>query len=181
MKHLFRKAVPDRITWNEHGIVTINDNVVKDSNIAGLINDAMHERKTVKAVGRNQFAQLLRWTVLNILSALVRNKRLLQGVTVNNTVKLRPRATSMIFILKAWVPHRLYREHEEGEKRNITRIRRGKFVDFFSWKTDTPVSLQTGKKLVTRNLKKTKIMTFEKLYYDPSHYASYLAVDNSHR
>ena len=75
----------------------------------------MHERKTMKAASRNQFAQLLR--VLNISSALVRNKKLLfmHGVAVNN-VKLRSRASSMPFISKARVPHRLYREHEEGEK-----------------------------------------------------------------
>jgi len=30
--------------------------VVKDSNIADLINDAMREKKTVKAAGKNQFA-----------------------------------------------------------------------------------------------------------------------------
>jgi len=77
IKHLLRKAhvcfsVPDRLGWDEHGIVTIDGNVVKDSNITDLIIDAMRERKTVKAVRRNQFARLLR--VLNIPSALVRNK-----------------------------------------------------------------------------------------------------------
>jgi len=89
--------------------------VVKDSNIADLINDAMRERKIVKAASRNQFALLLR--VLNISSALVRNKRLLSthSVAINN-VKL-PRTTSMPFISKARVSSRLYREHEEGEKR----------------------------------------------------------------
>ena len=45
MKHLFRKAVPDRISWDEHGIMTIDGNVVKDLNITDLINDAMRERK----------------------------------------------------------------------------------------------------------------------------------------
>ena len=66
--------------------MTIDDNI-KDSNITDLINDAMREKKTVKAVGRNQFAKLFR--VLNIPSALMRNKRLLSthGVTVNS-VKL---------------------------------------------------------------------------------------------
>jgi len=44
--------------------MTIDGNVVKDLNIADLINDSMRERKTVKAAGRNQFARLLR--VLNI-------------------------------------------------------------------------------------------------------------------
>ena len=58
MKYLFRKAVPiyiyiyriidrniDRISWDEHGIMTIDGNVVKDLNIIDLINDAMRERK----------------------------------------------------------------------------------------------------------------------------------------
>ena len=50
MKLLFQKAVPDRISWDEHGIVTIDGNVVKDSNIS-VINDAIRERKTVKIMG----------------------------------------------------------------------------------------------------------------------------------
>ena len=33
IKHLVRKAVTDRISWNEHGIMTIDNNVVKDLNI----------------------------------------------------------------------------------------------------------------------------------------------------
>jgi len=75
MKHLLDKASPTRISWNDDGIVTIDGNVVKDSNIADLINDAMRERKAAKAAGRTQFARLLR--VLNIPSVLVENKELL--------------------------------------------------------------------------------------------------------
>jgi len=60
MKYLHDKAVPTRISWNDDGIVTIDGNVVKDSNIADLINDAMRERKTTRAAGRAQFARLLR-------------------------------------------------------------------------------------------------------------------------
>ena len=71
MKHLFRKAVPDRISWDEHRIVTATS---WKSNIADLIN-AMREKKTVKAAGKNQFTRLLH--VLNISSALMKNKRLL--------------------------------------------------------------------------------------------------------
>ena len=41
MKHLLDTAVPDRINWNEDGVVTINSNVVKNSNIVELINDVM--------------------------------------------------------------------------------------------------------------------------------------------
>ena len=128
----------------------IDGSVVKDSNFADLINDAMRERKTVKAVGRNQFARSLR--MLNIPSALVRNKRLLStyDVTVNN-VKLRSRTSSTLFISK--VPRLLYREHEEGEKhKNYEQeIDEESLLIFFSYifrirKTNTSVSsLQTGK------------------------------------
>ena len=78
--------------------MTIDGNVIKDSNIADLINDAMRERKTVKAVGRINFTII----PLNISSALVKNKRLLSihDVAVNN-VKLRLRASFTPFILKA--------------------------------------------------------------------------------
>lgn len=76
MRHLLDKAVPDRISWNEEGVVTIDGSIVKDSNIADLINDAMRERKTVKAAGRIQFARLLR--SLKTRSALVGNKELLK-------------------------------------------------------------------------------------------------------
>ena len=99
MKHLFRKAVPDRISWDEHGIV-IDGNVVKDSNISDLINDAMRERKIMKVVGKNQFALLLR--TLNIPSTLMRNKRLLstRGDSINS-VKLRSQASSTPIVLRA--------------------------------------------------------------------------------
>ena len=99
MKHLFQKAVPDRISWDEHGIVIIDGNVV-NSNITDLISDVMRERKTVKAMGRNQFAQLLR--ALNIPSTLMRNKRLLstRGDSINS-VKLRSQASSTPIVLRA--------------------------------------------------------------------------------
>jgi len=42
----------DRINWDEHGIVTIDGNIVKDSNITDLICNA---REKAKAVGKNQF------------------------------------------------------------------------------------------------------------------------------
>jgi len=74
MKHL-HKTMPARISWNDDGIVIIDGNVVKNSNIADLINDAMREKKIMKAAGRALFARLLR--VLNILSVLMKNKELL--------------------------------------------------------------------------------------------------------
>lgn len=81
MKLLLDKAAPTRISWDEHGVVTIDGNVVQNSNIGHLINDAMRERKTVKAVGRVQFARLLR--SLNIPPVLVRNKELLNASSSN--------------------------------------------------------------------------------------------------
>jgi len=120
---------------------------VKDSNITDLINDAMRERKTVKAVGRNQFARLFR--VWNILSALVRNKRLLfmHGDAVN-IVKLRSRASSMHVISKRRVPRRLYRKPEKGEKRKNYEQEideESSLILSRTQKTDTPEFLQTGK------------------------------------
>jgi len=145
MKHLLRKALSDKLSWDEHGIVTIDGNVVKDSNIADLINEAMRERKTVKAVGRNQFARLFR--VLNIPFALVRNKSLLSAhADAVNIVKLRPRASSTSVISK--VPCRLYREPEEGKKlKNYEQEtdEESSLILSRTRKTGTPVSLQTGK------------------------------------
>jgi len=54
------KAMSAKISGNDDGIVTIEGNVVKDLNIADLINDAMRERKTTKAANRAQFVRLLR-------------------------------------------------------------------------------------------------------------------------
>ena len=93
LKYLYDKAVPGRISWDEYGVVTINGNVVKDSNISELINDAMRERKTVKATGRVQFARLLR--VLNTSPTLVRNKELLFATSSSSDIeKSRPSASS---------------------------------------------------------------------------------------
>jgi len=50
---------PSKISWDKRGLVTIDGVVVAGSNISDLINDAIRERKTIKAVGRFQFAQLL--------------------------------------------------------------------------------------------------------------------------
>jgi hypothetical protein len=96
MKHLLDNAVPDRINWDEDGVVTINGNIVKDSNIVELINDAMRERKTVKPPsGRAQFARLLR--SLNTRSSLLGNKRLLNATSAfssSNIEKPQPTASS---------------------------------------------------------------------------------------
>ena len=91
LKYLFDKAVPSRISWDEHGVVTIDGSVIKDSNIEDLINEAMRERKTVKATGRLQFARLLR--VLNVPAVLVRNKELL-AASSSNIATFRPLRSS---------------------------------------------------------------------------------------
>jgi hypothetical protein len=103
MKHLLDNAVPDRINWNEDGVVTINGNIVKDSNIVELINDAMRERKTVKSpTGRAQFARLLR--SLNTRSSLIGNKCLLNATSAFSSPiieKLRPTASSTPLVKRA--------------------------------------------------------------------------------
>jgi len=91
INHLFDKAVPTRLSWNEHGVVTIDGNVVKNSNIAELINEATRARKTVQAVGRVQFARLLR--TLNIPSEVVGNRKLL-SLSSSNLEKFRPSTSS---------------------------------------------------------------------------------------
>lgn len=93
LRHLRDKAIPARISWDDHGTVTIDGNVVKDSNIADLINDATRERKTAKATGRVQFARLLR--ALNTPTALVRNKVLLSAISESSNIdKIKPTASS---------------------------------------------------------------------------------------
>jgi len=107
--------------------MTIDGNVVKDSNIADLINDAMHERKITKAASRVQFARLLR--VLNIPSVLVGNKELLTTTdfSFSNIKKLgQPPASSTPIITRGrasrvskkrkGVEKRKIREHEEKER-----------------------------------------------------------------
>lgn len=93
LRHLRDKAIPARISWDDRGTVTIDGNVVKDSNIADLINDATRERKTAKAAGRVQFARLLR--ALNTPTVLVRNKVLLSAISESSNIdKIKPTASS---------------------------------------------------------------------------------------
>lgn len=56
------KANKSRINWNELGTVTIDGQKLRNSNIVDLINDAARSRKNVQAVGRKQFASILRET-----------------------------------------------------------------------------------------------------------------------
>lgn len=47
-------------SWNDKGTVSINGKPIENSNVVDLVNEAMRARKTVKAVGREQFVSLLR-------------------------------------------------------------------------------------------------------------------------
>lgn len=113
LRHLRDKAIPARISWDDRGTVTIDGNVVKDSNIADLINDATRERKTAKAAGRVQFARLLR--ALNTPTALVRNKVLLSAISESSNIdKIKPTASSTPNISRV---RRLKRRRRGSEKR----------------------------------------------------------------
>lgn len=68
-------APSSKIGWDKQGLVTINGAVVAGSNISDLINDAIRERKTVKAIGRIQFARLLH--DINIPPSLIGNRSFL--------------------------------------------------------------------------------------------------------
>jgi len=99
--------------------VTIDGNVVKDSNIANLINDAMRERKTTKAAGRAQFARLLR--VLNIPSILLGNKELLIATDSfsTNIKKLGQPPASSTPIVTRGRPSRASKKRKGVEKRKM--------------------------------------------------------------
>jgi hypothetical protein len=121
MKHLLDKAVPDRINWNENGVVTIDGNIVKDSNIGELMNDMMRERKTVEPpVGRVQFARLLR--SLNTRSSLVGNKRLLNATFAFSSPvneKHRPSSSSTPIATRAHSTKS--KKHRSGKRKKRER------------------------------------------------------------
>ena len=78
------------------------------------------------------------------------------------------------FISKAPVPCRLYRERDKTHEKKEDTDEHSPFLSR-TQKTDIPID---EKKSITR-LEKIKItMTFEKLYFYPSHYAGYSAMDN---
>lgn len=57
LNHL--KNNSDRISWNEKGVVTIDNVKINNSNIIDILNDVARSRKNVRAIGREQFAELL--------------------------------------------------------------------------------------------------------------------------
>jgi len=78
-------APSSKIGWDKQGLVTINGAVVAGSNISDLINDAIRERKTVKAIGRAQFARLL--YDIDIPPALIGNRSFLHIGKIARRVK----------------------------------------------------------------------------------------------
>ena len=49
-----------KITWNERGIVKIDNKEIPGSNIIDLVNDVVRTRKTFSAVGKDAFADVLK-------------------------------------------------------------------------------------------------------------------------
>jgi len=78
-------APSSKIGWDRQGLVTINGAVVTGSNISDLINDAIRERKTVKAIGRVQFARLLQ--DINTPSSLIGNRSFLHAGKIARRIK----------------------------------------------------------------------------------------------
>lgn len=64
----------DKISWDDDGIVTINDKVLVGSHIVDLLNDAARPRKDFSPRYRTEFAKLLR--EINTPKELVGNKAL---------------------------------------------------------------------------------------------------------
>lgn len=82
-----------KISWDRRGLVTIDGSVITGSNISELINDAIRERKTVKATGRIQFARLLR--DIGTPSNLIGNRDLLHTYARSQRIKIVvPRGSS---------------------------------------------------------------------------------------
>ena len=58
MQYLKNPGIPSRITWNNKGVVSIDNRVLDRSNIIDLINDFVLNRKCVKAIGTDHFSWL---------------------------------------------------------------------------------------------------------------------------
>ena len=58
LNHLKNKS--DRIRWGETDVVYIDGDQIPNFNIVNLANDTYRNRKNVKAIGRRQFAALLK-------------------------------------------------------------------------------------------------------------------------
>ena len=60
LQYLKNPSISSRITWNNKGVVSIDNRVLDGSNIIDLINDVVRSRKGVKAIGRDHFSWFLR-------------------------------------------------------------------------------------------------------------------------
>lgn len=58
--HLRPLRTSNHLTWDNKGVVTLDGETVKESNIIDLINEAMRERKAFNPKGKAQFAAFLR-------------------------------------------------------------------------------------------------------------------------
>lgn len=56
------KVQRERINWDDNGVVYIDGQKIKNSNIVDLMNDAARQRKNSKPAGRREFAKILRET-----------------------------------------------------------------------------------------------------------------------
>ncbi|KAL6254324.1 hypothetical protein P5V15_014373 [Pogonomyrmex californicus] len=157
LKHLIDKAVPARITWDEEGIATIDGNVIKDSNIAELINDAMRERKIVKAIRRGQFSRLLR-QIPRLYSG---NKELLATTFVKI---LSPRASSTPKILRKLstaTTRKRVRRTRKGQKRKTEKEERAKCALFLSPRFRKDISITFTKD--SRQARKRRLLDWSEL------------------
>ena len=59
IQYLKNPGISSRITWNNKGVVSIDNRVLDGSNIIDLINDVVRSRKGVKAIGRDYFSLFL--------------------------------------------------------------------------------------------------------------------------
>lgn len=87
LNHL-RASSNTTLTWDKSGVVHINGEPIKESNIIDLVNDTMRHRKTVRAIGREQFGNELRR--LGIPREFIGNTSLLyESLNLNTPVNSR--------------------------------------------------------------------------------------------
>lgn len=78
-------------SWNAAGVVSVNGETIKHSNIVDLVNDAMRSRKMAKPAGRRVFANFLR--AIQAPREFVGNDELWLETQANSTLR-SPRSNS---------------------------------------------------------------------------------------
>ena len=53
MLRCLRKTPQEIVNWNEKGVFSIHGEIVNDSNIIDLINEAIRSRRTLNTIGRH--------------------------------------------------------------------------------------------------------------------------------